>query len=141
MRRIGVLVVSVLTVAVVASPLLRSPDYDSYPISSYPMFARDRGSDLLLTTAVGVDADGAQRYLSPEILAGTSQPVQASVTIERAVRSGRAEALCSEIADRIDDSEIVAVEVASGVYDVVAWFDGNETPRDREVHASCEPAA
>lgn len=127
--------------AIVLSPLLRSESSDSYPISSYPMFARDKGDVVAFTTAVGIDGDGAAHHLSAEILAATSQPVQAAVSVERAVAAGEADRLCDTIASRITESDIVSVKVYRGDYDVIAYFDGETSPLDETVYATCEVGA
>lgn len=138
MRRVAVLAGSVAALALVCWPLAWPAGRDSFPLSTYPMFARDRPRVVELTTAVGVTAGGAVEFLSPETIAGTREPVQAFATATGDVAAGRADDLCREIAARLAGHEHVrTVEVVTARYDAVAWFDGDERPRARTVHARC----
>jgi hypothetical protein len=138
-RRWAVITASAAAVALVCSPLLWPTDRDSFPLSTYPMFAHDRPRVLELTTAVGVGPDGDAEFLSPELLAGTREPVQASVTVTDDVRAGRADALCAEIAQRLwrRGSALTRVDVITSRYDAVAWFGGDKEPLAHTVHATC----
>lgn len=129
---------AVLVVALVAAPVLRSPGDDSFPLSTYPMFSLARPAETTVSSAVGFDAADQRVILSPRIVGGTAEVIQAAATVGRAIRSGAAEELCREIIARAP-TKAVAVEIVTETYDVVAYFDGDEEPIRRTVHARCEP--
>jgi len=139
MRRAWAYVVSACAVALVFSPVLRPSQRDSYPLSTYPMFSYDRGRESSLPTAVGVTADGAVLRLSPELISGGYEPVRAFATVEASIANRDTDVLCEEIAQRTAErkSEVVAIEVVTEVHDVIAWFEGQEEPSQRIVHARC----
>jgi hypothetical protein len=128
--------VSAGAVLAVAAPGVS--DRDSFPLSNYPMFSYDRGRVTALDTAVGVTADGTQERLSPEVIAGGYEVVHASQTVSKAIRAGDAAGLCGEVAARAAGDGLVRIEVVTETYDTIRWFDGDETPLRRVVHASCE---
>jgi hypothetical protein len=140
MRRGWAYVVSVAALALVFSPVLRPSQRDSYPLSTYPMFSYDRGRESALPTAVGVTVDGQLRRLSPELISGGYEPVQAFATVEASIENGDTADLCHEIAERTAKSragDLVAIEVVTEVHDVVASFEGDKEPSQRIVHARC----
>ena len=53
----------------------------------------------------------------------------------KAIRADETDELCAEIAGRVDAGR--TLEVVTETYDTIAWFDGDETPTDRVVHATC----
>jgi hypothetical protein len=132
-------------------PAIAFPDGDDFPLSPYPMFARDRGATSAIATVVGVTADGATRRLSPQLVNGTREIVQASAVVADEVALGHAERLCAEVAARLavtgeggagragagPRTQIVAVEVVTETYDVVAWSAGRREPTARVVHGAC----
>jgi hypothetical protein len=128
--------VSAVAILAVAAPGLS--DRDSFPLSNYPMFSYDRGRITALDTAVGVTTDGTQERLSPEVIAGGYEPIHASQTVSKAIRAGDAAGLCREVAVRAEGDGLMRIEVVTETYDTIAWFDGDETPLRRVVHASCE---
>jgi hypothetical protein len=134
-RRWRVYAISGVAVAAVVLPAFT--DEDSFPLSNYPMFSYDRGRVTALDTAVGVTAEGARERLSPEVIAGGYEVIHASRTVSKAIHTGDAASLCAEIAGRADD-DLVAIEVVTETYDTIRWFDGEETPIGRVVHATCE---
>src|SRR5688572_21582308 len=140
MRRAWAYVVSVAVLALVFSPVLRPSQRDSFPLSTYPMFSYDRGRESALPTAVGVTVEGQLRRLSPELISGGYEPVRAFATVEASIANGDTPELCREIAARTSRSrstDLVAIEVVTEVHDVVAWFEGQEEPSQRIVHARC----
>jgi hypothetical protein len=137
-RRAVVILFSLTMVALVVWPVTTSPPRDSFPLSNYPMFARDRPTETTFATVVVVDPDGTVTRLSPREIGGTDQVIQAAATVSRAVRAGDADALCAEVLERRgDDIGHGRLEVISERYDTVAWFDGDEVPIERTVHATC----
>jgi hypothetical protein len=135
-RRWSVYAIAGIAVVAVAAPGVS--DRDSFPLSNYPMFSYDRGRITSFDTAVGVDEQGRLSRLSPEEIAGGYEPMLAAETVSKAVRNGTADGLCSEIAARTRDDDVVRIEVVTETYDTVRWFDGEESPLDRTVHAACE---
>jgi hypothetical protein len=128
-------VAAALAAVVVMSPLLRAPSNDSYPLSTYPMFATDRGAVHGLATAVEIDDDGNVHRLSPELIAGTDEPVLASVTVTTSVRSGSAAELCEEIVARLGVGHVV--EVRTETVDVIALVAHDAAPLSVKTHARC----
>lgn len=135
-RWIGWAVVGLTGLAVVFPAL--TDGGDSYPLSNYPMFSSDRGSEADLATAVAESADGEVSRLDPRTIAGSDEVILAAATVSRAVRRGRAEALCREIADRIDDPEISRIVVRTERHDLVASLTDDAEPLSIDVHARCE---
>ena len=126
-----------LMVVAVAAPVVRSPSVDSFPLSTYPMFSLARSAETTVSTAVGFDSSGERVILSPRIIGGTAEVIQAAGTVAQAIASGGTPALCREVLAEAPP-EVVAVEVVTESYDVVAYFDGNEEPIQRTVHARCD---
>lgn len=118
--------------------MLRSPADDSFPLSTYPMFSLARPAETTVSSAVGFDASNERVILSPRIVGGTAEVIQAAATVSRAISTGAAEELCREIIARAPTG-VVALEVVTETYDVVEYFDGEEGPLRRTVHARCEP--
>ena len=130
-------VFAALVVVLAAAPVVRSPAEDSFPLSTYPMFSLARPAETSVSTAVGFDAGNDRITLSPRIVGGTVEVIQAAGTIAQAIRSGATGELCSEVLERVP-STVVAVEIVTETYDVIDYFDGNEDPISRTVHARCE---
>ena len=120
------------------SLLLGGPDADSFPLSTYPMFTRDRPQIVEVATVVGVGGGGAER-LSPELIAGTDQVMLAVTAVQRSVAgaAGGPEALCREVAGRIEDPAVWHVEVVVERHDLDRWPHADE-PLDRMVVARCD---
>ncbi len=135
MRRVALLVSLAL---VVLWPALQPHGSDGFPLSTYPMFAADTGSVRAIATAVGIDADGVVHRLDPGAIGGGDEPVLAAETARNAVNEGSADEYCAEIAARVDDAEIAAVEVRTEVRDTVADVDASEPADEVRVHARCE---
>ena len=135
MRRAVVLVV---LAAVVAWPALDPSPSDGFPISSYPMFASDRGRVVDVATAVGLDAAGDVHRLDPHAIGGGDEVMLAASAVRRAVASGDAPRFCTEVARRVDDEGVVAVEVRTERRDAVADPTAADPPLGVTVHATCE---
>ncbi len=138
-RRPLVILFSLLMVVAAVWPATTSPPRDSFPLSNYPMFATDRPTEASFATVVAVAPEGTTDRLTPRAIGGTDQVIQAAATVAQAVRNGEAEQLCREILDRVDGP--TQLEVVTETYDTIEWFDGNETPISRTVHATCEGAS
>lgn len=110
-------------------------DRDSYPLSTYPMFSSRRSTKEAVDTAVLV-AGNSVRRLTPDQIAGTDEVIIAAQTVSKAIRRGDADALCLEIARRVDTTGVI--EVVTERFDAVAWYEGEREPLDRVVHATCE---
>jgi hypothetical protein len=131
-------VAAVAGCGLVASPL--ASGRDSFPLSTYPMFSSPRGTTEPVTTAVLRRADGTVERLTPFQIARTVEIVSAAVTVRTEVNAGRAEALCADIAGRLDPAATgrgATVEVVTEVVDAIGWFRGARTPLERTVHAAC----
>jgi hypothetical protein len=116
-------------------------DRDSLPLSTFPMFSAAIDSTQSVATAAGVNAAGTPQRLTPELIAGTTVVNQAVAVVGDAITSGRADALCTDIAGRVardGPPDAIAVEIVTETYDATAWFDGERQPVARQVHARCE---
>lgn len=126
----------------------RPGGHDGFPFSSYPMFGYARPSTSEVDTVLGVGADGQRRPLSPELLAGVSQPKLALERVREAIRRKRAGALCRDVAQRVSASASakempaserpVALEVVTDTWDTLEGLEPGAEPRARIVHERCE---
>lgn len=115
---------------------------DGFPLSSYPMFGYARAPTSVVDTALGVDADGRRRPLTPTVLVGMPQAKLAMATVQWAVARRRTEGLCEEIAARAaalpSAERPVAIEVVTDTWDTLGALEPGSSPRTRVVHARCE---
>ncbi|HEX6312999.1 MAG TPA: hypothetical protein VF152_15400 [Acidimicrobiia bacterium] len=137
MRRGWQSLLAAAVVLVVVAPALRPDAPDGYPLSTYPMFAADRGREVDVATAVGLDGDGNVVRLDPETIADTDEVVLAAATVWQAIGAGAEARLCAEIADRVAGGSLAAVEVRGETYDSIRYFDGEESPAEVVTHARC----
>jgi len=126
-----------LIVLLVAAPVVGSPADDSFPLSTYPMFSRARPQETSVSSAAGYNAAGDRLTLPPTVVGGTREVIQAAGTIVQAIGAGTTEDLCREVMAKAPD-EVVAIEIVTETYDVIAYFDGTKEPLQRTVHARCE---
>lgn len=131
--------ISAGAVALVLSPLAHGQD--GFPLSTYPMFSARRPAVATIARALAASADGEEISLSPRLVSGSSEPMQAVSTVNRAFASGTpaAEALCRAIADRVGTEKPEALEVRLELIevDVEGWFAGERSPRRRQRFATC----
>ncbi len=119
--------VSLVTLAAVLSPLVRDPEReDSFPLSTYPMFAFDRrDARVALHYVVAVGPGGARRHVPPSLVAN-HEPMQAMMTVRRAVELGQQARLCAEVAGRVAHDERFAahdaVTIVFGDHRAVAYL-------------------
>ena len=133
--------VTVAAAVAMLLPPLRDPPRDSFPLSTYPMFSWVVEPVRWVDLAVGLDVAGADVTLDPDAIGGTDEVIVAGSTVRQAVRNGRSDELCREIAERVADdgpSSVTAIEIRSDQIDARRWYDGDRTPLDRAVRASCE---
>ncbi|MFN3255801.1 MAG: hypothetical protein ACE37B_08895 [Ilumatobacter sp.] len=134
-RRGRVFLTSLLVAALVAPVVL---DRDGLPLSTYPMYSRARGESVSLVTANGLTAETDRIRLGLSVIGASDDPLVVAGELRAAVRAGRADARCAEIAERVDaDREIVSVEVVTERHDVVERTLGGESLIERTVHATC----
>ena len=126
-----------LAVVIVVGIVPLALDRDSFPLSTYPMFSSNRSTREPVDTAVVVDPDGHEKRLDPWSIAGTDEPIIATVVVADSISDGTSFDLCSEIVDRVDPTPGSRVEIVTVVYDAVRWFEGDREPVSRVVHASC----
>jgi hypothetical protein len=129
-------VAAVLVVLVL--PLVRN--HDSFPLSTYPMYAGTRSGVETLPAVLGTDRDGRVERLSTTTIARSDDPLITTALLRQAIRSGRAEALCGEIAGRAP-AGTVTIEVVEERLDLVASAAGDDEVLDRTVHARCPVTA
>lgn len=106
------------------------------------MFGYARPPTSEIDTVLSVGADGQRRPLSPELLAGVSQPKLALERVRDAIRRKRAGALCRDVAERVRERPAgerpVALEVVTDTWDTLAGLEPGAQPRTRVVHERCE---
>jgi hypothetical protein len=104
------------------------------------MFSGRASSEATITHAIGILPDGSEVVLPPESFAN-DEVIQAHETARQAVRQGPQATLrlCERAAAWTagERPDVVAVEFRTDQFDAVAYFDGDDTPRSSEVHASC----
>jgi hypothetical protein len=136
--------VGIVAVGAVLVPLGRDLGEDSLPLSNYPMFTARRPQVTSIERAIGVAPDGTEHVLSPELTGGTVEVIHAAQTIVDAIRAGKSDDLCAEIAGRVaesGDADTTEVLVVRERFDVVTALDDDDPKSvDREVHARCEVA-
>ena len=115
-------------------------DRDGLPLSTYPMYAGTREPVLTLVTARGVNTSGAPVSLSTPQIAETRDPLIAQSFLNDAVSTGRVDVVCREIATRVG-ADVVTVEIAHEVHDVVRHVRDDDGLISRETVASCEVGA
>lgn len=131
-----IVVGSLATVLLAVFPL--TARRDSYPHSDLPMFAATRERIARFTTAIALDESGAVRRLDPETIAATDEVIAAQAALVRAVNSGQAETMCSEIAAR--STGAVAIRIQTETHDIIDSLDRLD-PLDVRVHAQCSVTA
>ena len=124
-------------VVLAAAPVVGSPADDSFPLSTYPMFSLARPQETTVSSAAGFDAAGTRLRLSPRVVGGTGEVIQAAGTVGQAIGAGTTDDLCREVLAEAPDN-VVVVEIVTETYDVIAYFDGDEEPLERTVHSRCE---
>ncbi len=115
-------------------------DRDDFPLSTYPMYSRTRDRTVRFTTAFAVVGDERPEPLGLETIGGVDDPLLVVGELRAAVRAGRAEERCAEIAARAGRAGVPAgstVEVVTEHHDVIDRVEGDASLVDREVHATC----
>lgn len=135
-RRLRYGFAAVMIVAV-AFPIAGPTDGDGFPLSTYPMFSRPLAHVTSQSTAIAFDRNGDRVALTPAMIGGTREIIQASTTADQEVASGTTARFCREVLERAPP-QVTAVEIVTETYDVVAYFDGATEPQRRTVHARCE---
>ena len=133
-------VLAVVAIVATLAPVVRSKD--GFPLSNYPMFIVTRPDVTTFDTAMGLDTTGRQVRLSPQLVAGSIEVIQAVATVEQAVANNTTEQLCVRIAERVamagEFAEVESVIVITETYDIIpALADGAE-PVDSIEHSRCE---
>ncbi len=127
-------------IAAVAYPVTFPLGQDSFPLSSYPMFSyRRERPTIYFARAIG--ADGEVRRVPPELV-GSSEVMQAAVTVRRAIQSGkgRMRELCRGIAGRAQSDAGLRgarIELVSAELDPVAYFVEGPEPVSLRRHHRC----
>lgn len=136
---------SLLVLGAVLWPVVqnwREEPKDSFPLSYYPMFTTVRGGRTRVTHLIGLDEDGKRHQLHYKY-AGMGGMNQVRRQINRAVREGRADALCRTVAERVaakndpDLAGVTTVQIVTGRYLLEDYFAGARRPVKEQVRASC----
>jgi hypothetical protein len=138
-RRSRILITAGVVGALVGPVVL---DRDGFPLSTYPMYSRARGDEVTFATAQAVDSSGTTSTLSLDIIGASDDPLIVAGELRDAIRDGRAEQRCEEIAERAAQSSglpsgRITIEVVTERHDVVAQVEGAASLLERTVHASC----
>ncbi len=128
--------------ALVVTPAFRDPPRDSFPFSDFPMFSRGRPDPMLtITHALGVTQSGERQPLAPLVSAGNEEVLQSMRIIHQGVTGNDPLGFCQQVAARVAQdaslNEVERVEIATSVFDCVAYFDGETAPQTRRVHQHC----
>ncbi|HUS43641.1 MAG TPA: hypothetical protein VMY16_13340 [Ilumatobacteraceae bacterium] len=139
-RRARVLITAAFVGVLVAPVVLNE---DGFPLSTYPMYSRSRGAVVTFVTAQGIDANGETTALTLEVIGDSDDPLIVAGELRDAIRDGRAQQRCDEIAARAADwgrlpPRTAAIEVVTERHDVVAQVEGTPSVLARTVHAACE---
>ena len=89
--------------------------------------------------------DGSRETVAPQLIAN-SEVLQANATIQRAIHSGprAALALCKKVIKRLPSyapRALISLEIVTGTYDAVKYFEGHTEPTRTVTHARCWPEA
>jgi hypothetical protein len=139
-RRARVLITAGVLAALVAPVMF---DRDGFPLSTYPMYSRARGDAVTFATAQAVDGAGTPTTLTLAVIGDSDDPLIVAGELRDAIRDGRAQQRCEEIAARAGRwaglaPRATSIEVVTERHDVVAQVEGDESLLERTVHASCE---
>jgi hypothetical protein len=139
-RRGRILVTAALVGALLAPVVL---DRDGFPLTTYPMYSRTRGDAVTFATAQAVGVDGVTSELTLGVVGDSDDPLIVAGELRDAIRGGRADERCAEIAARAASWSglapgVTRIEVVTERRDVVAHVDGSDSLIERTVHASCE---
>jgi hypothetical protein len=118
-------------------------DRDGFPLSTYPMYSRSRGDAVTFATAQAVDSSGMVTALTLAVIGDSDDPLIVAGELRDAIRDGRAQQRCLEIARRAAEwdrlpPDTATIDVVTERHDVVAQVEGASSLLDRTVHASCE---
>lgn len=129
-----------MAVAATLAPIARSKD--GFPLSNYPMFIVTRPDVTTFDSAVGLDRTGRQVRLSPQIVAGSIEVIQAVATVEAAVANETTQQLCARVATRVAESEafveVLSVAIVTETYDIIPALADEAAPIDSVEHARCD---
>jgi hypothetical protein len=103
------------------------------------MYAGARSDVETLPAVLGTDRQGEVERLSTATIARSDDPLITTALLRNAIRSGRAEDLCGEIAGRAPEGT-VSVEIVEERLDLVASAAGDDDVLERTVHARCPVA-
>jgi hypothetical protein len=138
-RRARILITAGVVGALIAPVVL---DRDGFPLSTYPMYSRARGDEVTFATAQAVDASGIAATLTLAVVGDSDDPLIVAGELRDAIRDGRAQDRCVEIALRAAEWDglppgTATIDVVTERHDVVARAEGASSLLDRTVHASC----
>ena len=138
-RRARILITAGVVGALVAPVVL---DRDGFPLSTYPMYSRTRGDAVTFATAQAVDGDGTSTTLTLGVIGDSDDPLIVAGELRDAIRDGRAQQRCVEIALRASEwdglpPDATTIDVVTERHDVIAQVEGDPSLLERTVHASC----
>ena len=143
---------SLLVIGAILSPIVenwRPRPRDSFPLSYYPMFSLKRDEIGRVTYLAAFDALGNRFPLAHPIV-GSGGLNQVRRQIIKRVDRGEASKLCQSVSSRVGRrqegrlSDVVTIQVVTGMYRLDGYFAGDKSPVAERVHATCDvkrPAA
>lgn len=138
-RRARILITVGVILALVAPVVLNR---DGFPLSTYPMYSRTRGDAVTFATAHAVDSSGTVTTLTLAVIGDSDDPLIVAGELRDAIRDGRVQQRCVEIAERAATwdglpPDSATIDVVTERHDVVAQVEGRSSLLGRTVHASC----
>lgn len=127
---------TVLLVALLSLPAITGDD--GVPLSTYPMYARARSTVTEFVVPVALDANGVEQSLSTSTIAQTRDPLIAESFLRTEIAAGRATELCGQIAGRVTNDQVVAIEIRTERHRVVDRALGDPSLIEDQVLARCE---
>lgn len=135
---------SFVFLAAVLTPIVenwRDAPRDDFPLSYYPMFTFEKTDRQRVTYLVVYDS-ARNRFLLPYWYAGLGGMNQVRRQVNKLVDRGQASRLCRNVASRVArspelSSDLRAVEVVTGVFQMTQFFAGNRVPVSETVRAQC----
>lgn len=112
-------------------------DRDSHPLSTYPMYSSARGREVTIPVALAITTAGVEERLGLQTVGGSDDPLIVAGELRAAIREGRADERCLEIAGRVDPATYGSIVVVMERHDVVEQVRGEPSLIERTVHATC----
>jgi hypothetical protein len=123
----------------VLSPILLDRN-DSFPLSTYPMFAKPRGTPVLVKL-IAVTKTGEHVAVPPHML-GTNEVLQAKAQLDQFARKGSKarKRYCQDVAARVSRQPDLAwqeLQLQRARFDPIQYFENGGKPLNLDVLTRC----